>query len=228
MGTVLQCDNLHHFYGKGEVAEPVLLGVSVAFAAGETCVLMGPSGSGKTTLLSILGCMLKPTAGELQVCGERVNWRFPNRVTRFRRTYLGFVFQHAQLLPFLTVKENLEVVGRNAGLSYQALTQRIEELLERLGIAAMRHKKPDYLSGGQRQRVSIARAVLHRPQIILADEPTAALDWQHGREAVRLLVEQAQVEGALLLTVTHDVRLVPLFQRQLHFDRGQIQEGLLQ
>src|SRR5262249_45046791 len=112
MGTVLQCDNLHHFYGKGEVAEPVLLGISVAFAAGETCVLMGPSGSGKTTLLSILGCMLKPTAGELQVCGERVNWRFPNRVTRFRRTYLGFVFQHAQLLPFLTVKENLEVVGR--------------------------------------------------------------------------------------------------------------------
>lgn len=226
MGTILQCENVHHVYGKGEVAEPVLLGVSVVFTAGEACVLMGPSGSGKTTLLSILGCMLKPTAGQLHICGERVDWQFPSRVTRFRRTHLGFVFQHAQLLPFLTVKENLELVGRNAGLSQPALARRIEELLERLGIGAMRHKRPDHLSGGQRQRVAIARAVLHRPPIILADEPTAALDWQQGLDAVLLLVEQAQADGSLLLTVTHDVRLVPLFRRQLHISKGQVREGL--
>lgn len=224
MGTVLQCENVHHTYGCGEVAEPVLLGVSASFAAGEACVLMGPSGSGKTTLLSILGCMLKPIAGNLSVCGERVDWRSPQGLTILRRLYLGFVFQHAQLLPFLSVAENLEVVGRNAGLSARRLADRIEELLERLGIATMRHKKPDHLSGGQRQRVAIARAVLHRPSILLADEPTAALDWQHGEEAVRLLVEQAQEEGAMLLTVTHDTRLLPMFRRVLRIEGGQLSE----
>jgi ABC-type lipoprotein export system ATPase subunit len=224
MGTVLHCENVHHTYGRGEVAESVLLGVSASFAAGETCVLMGPSGSGKTTLLSILGCMLKPTAGNLIVCGESMDWRSPKRLTHFRRVHLGFVFQRAQLLPFLTVVENLDVVGRNAGLSAQRLADRIDELLERLGIAAVRHKKPDQLSGGQRQRVAIARAVLHRPSILLADEPTAALDWQHGEEAVRLLVEQAQAEGAMLLTVTHDTRLLPMFGRVLRIDGGRISE----
>jgi putative ABC transport system ATP-binding protein len=224
METVLQCENLHHTYGREEAAESVLLGLSASFAAGEVCVLMGPSGSGKTTLLSILGCMLKPTAGKVKVCGERVDWRFQGRLSRIRQVHLGFVFQHAQLLPFLTVTENLEVVGRNAGLSAKTLADRIEELLERLGIVAMRHKKPDYLSGGQRQRVAIARALLHRPSIILADEPTAALDWHHGREAVRLLVEQAQAEAAMLLTVTHDTRLVPMFQRVLRIEGGHLFE----
>jgi ABC-type lipoprotein export system ATPase subunit len=224
MGTVLQCEEVHHTYGRGEVAESVLLGVSAKFAAGEVCVMMGPSGSGKTTLLSILGCMLKPSAGKLKLCGESVDWGFRRRLTHFRRIHLGFVFQQAQLLPFLTVAENLEVVGRNAGLSPKALADRIEELLERLGIAALRHKKPDHLSGGQRQRVAIARAVLHRPSILLADEPTGALDWHHGQEAVRLLVEQAQAEGAMLLTVTHDTRLLPMFGRVLRIEGGRLSE----
>jgi ABC-type lipoprotein export system ATPase subunit len=224
MRTVLQCENVHHTYGRGEVAESVLVGASASFSAGEVCVLMGPSGSGKTTLLSILGCMLKPTTGELTVCGERVDWQSSRRLTYFRRARLGFVFQHAQLLSFLTVAENLEVVGRNAGLSANTLADRIKELLERLGIAAMRNKKPDHLSGGQRQRAAIARAVLHRPSILLADEPTAALDWHHGEEAVRLLVEQAQAEGAMLLTVTHDTRLLPMFGRVLRIEEGRLSE----
>jgi ABC-type lipoprotein export system ATPase subunit len=222
--TVLECEKIYHTYGQGELAESVLARVSVSFAAGETCVLMGPSGSGKTTLLSILGCMLRPTAGTLRVCGESLDWRFPRRLTHFRRVHLGFVFQHAQLLPFLTVAENLEVVGRNAGLAAGILANRIEELLERLGIAAMRHKKPDHLSGGQRQRVAIARAVLHRPSILLADEPTAALDWHHGEAAVRLLVKQAKTEGAMLLTVTHDTRLLPMFGRVLRIEEGKLSE----
>jgi putative ABC transport system ATP-binding protein len=145
-------------------------------------------------------------------------------LTGLRRVHLGFVFQHAQLLPFLTVSENLKVVGRNAGFPPKSLVVRIEELLERLGIAGMRHKKPDHLSGGQRQRVAIARAVLHRPSILLADEPTAALDWHHGQEAVRLLVDQAQTEGAMLLTVTHDTRLLPMFRRVLRIEGGRLTE----
>lgn len=225
MTAVLVCEGVHHTFGRGELAEPVLRGVSASFAAGEACVLMGPSGSGKTTLLSILGCMLRPTAGELRVCGERIDWRSPSGLTRARRDRLGFVFQHAQLLPFLTVRENLLVVGRNAGLTCAALGRRVQDLLERLGVAPTQHKKPDQLSGGQRQRVAVARAVLNRPPVLLADEPTAALDWQHGQEAVRLLVEQAQAEGAMLLTVTHDARLLPLFARRLRVSGGQLFEG---
>jgi putative ABC transport system ATP-binding protein len=224
METVLDCDDVRHTYGRGELAEPVLRGVSASFAPGQACVLLGPSGSGKTTLLSILGCMLEPSGGELMLCGERVDWRTPGRMTRLRRACLGFVFQQAQLLPFLTVAENLELVGRNAGLPARGLADRIDDLLERLGIAAMRRKKPHQLSGGQRQRVAIARAVLHRPAILLADEPTAALDWHHGQDAVRLLVEQARGEGALLLAVTHDTRLLDYFDRVLHLDGGRLVE----
>jgi ABC-type lipoprotein export system ATPase subunit len=224
MANLLHFDEIRHTYGRGELAEPVLRGVSASFEPGEVCVLMGPSGSGKTTLLSILGCMLKPSEGELAIRGERVDWRSPGRLTRFRRSHLGFVFQHAQLLPFLTIAKNLELVGRNAGLSAQTVADRIDELLERLGIAAMRRKKPHQLSGGQRQRVAIARAVLHHPPILLADEPTAALDRKHGEEAVRLLVEQARTERALLLAVTHDTRLLGFFDRIFHLDEGRLVE----
>ncbi len=224
MGTVLECRDLHHVYGRNSLAETVLAGVSASFAAGEVCLLMGPSGSGKTTLLSILGCMLRPTAGELRMCGATVDWGAPGRLTSYRRAHLGFVFQHAQLLPFLSVADNLAVVGRNAGLPPKQLADRIEELLDRLGLTAMRDKKPDQLSGGQRQRVAIARAVLHRPSILLADEPTAALDWHNGQAAIRLLVEQARAEGAMLLAVTHDSRLVPLFGRILRIEGGRLSE----
>lgn len=222
---MLECDAVRHTFGKGELAEPVLSGISASFAAGETCLLMGPSGSGKTTLLSIMGCMLRPTEGTLRLRGEPVDWRSSRRLTQARRQYLGFVFQHAQLLPFLTVTENLEVVGRNAGLRGHELDRRVSHLLERLDVVNCRRKTPDQLSGGQRQRVAIARAALHRPPVILADEPTAALDWDHGEEAVRLLVEQARQEGAMLLTVTHDARLIPYFDRRLGIDRGRLTEN---
>jgi ABC-type lipoprotein export system ATPase subunit len=224
METVLECDEVCHVYGRGELAESVLRGVSLSLAAAEVCVLLGPSGSGKTTLLSILGCMLKPTLGSLAVCGQCVDWRSAGRLARVRRDQLGFVFQHAQLLPFFTVAENLELVGRNAGLSARTVAERSDELLGRLGIVAIRHKKPHQLSGGQRQRVAIARAVLHRPAILLADEPTAALDWRHGEAAVRLLVEQARAERALLLAVTHDTRLLGFFDRVFHLEAGRLVE----
>jgi putative ABC transport system ATP-binding protein len=226
MTPLLECVDICHTFGCGEVAEEVIRGVSACFTAGETCVLMGPSGSGKTTLLSILGCLLTPSGGQLLVEGAPVDYAAPGALTRLRREKIGFVFQAAQLLPFLSVVENLELAGRNAGLSLFELSERITELLEQLGMTAHRHKRPDHLSGGQRQRLSIARALLHRPPILLADEPTAALDWHHGEAAVRLLVEQARTAGALLLTVTHDIRLVPLFGRHLLLQEGRLNERL--
>jgi putative ABC transport system ATP-binding protein len=167
-----------------------------------------------------------PTSGELVLGGRPVDFAARGALGRLRRDQIGFVFQHAQLLPFLTVAENLQVVGRNAGLAPRLLARRIDELLARLGVAGLRRKKPGQLSGGQRQRVAIARSLLHRPPVLLADEPTAALDWHHGEEAARLLVEQARAEGALLLAVTHDARLLPLFDRRLHIAGGRLFEGI--
>jgi len=224
MQPILACQQIHRVFGQGGLAEEILCGVSVAFRRGETCVLMGPSGSGKTTLLSILGCLLSPTAGQVRLDGQVVDHSSPTALARLRRDKIGFVFQHAQLLPFLTVAENLEIVGRNAGLSVREVGRRTDDLLARLGIEALRARQPHALSGGQRQRVAIARALLHRPPIVLADEPTASLDWQQGEAAGRLLVEQTEAAGAMVLAVTHDVRLLPFFQRHLRLTAGRLEE----
>ncbi|MGD9715155.1 MAG: ABC transporter ATP-binding protein [Thermomicrobiales bacterium] len=222
MVALLACNALAKTYGRGTIAETALAGVTLKCARGETCLLLGPSGSGKTTLLSILGCLLSPTDGQVEIEGERVPYGRPGKLIALRRDKIGFVFQQAQLLPFLTVESNLRVVAKNAGLRRPEIRQRIGELTDALGIRAYRHRKPAELSGGQRQRVAIARALLHRPPIILADEPTASLDWENGQAAIRLLIEQAKAENSLLIVVTHDTRLVPLFDRVLQMESGKI------
>lgn len=225
MMTALVCHNLTKVYGRGALAETALAGLSMRFDAGECCMLLGPSGSGKTTFLSIVGCLLSPTGGTVEIDGRPIDYTKKGRLTKLRRKQIGFVFQHAQLLPFLSVFENLNIVGRNAGLSGKETKARIRSLLELLGIARYAHRKPDDLSGGQRQRVSIARAVLHRPRVILADEPTAALDWENGQAATKLLVDQAHQDGALLIVVSHDTRLIPLFDRTVHLESGKLRSA---
>jgi len=222
VNAVLACQSLSKTYGRGDLAETALAGASLELEGGQTCVLLGPSGSGKTTLLSIMGCLLSPSSGELYIEGTRIDYGSPARLQDLRRTKIGFVFQHAHLLPFLNVEENLRVVGRNAGLSPRVAAQRIAELARRLGIWDYRHRRPGELSGGQRQRVAIARAVIHRPPIILADEPTSALDWENGQIAVRLLADEAHASGAGLVTVTHDTRLVEMFDRTLRIECGKL------
>jgi putative ABC transport system ATP-binding protein len=216
---ILECRGLSMVFGSGRAAQTALSEVSLAFRPGESCVLLGPSGSGKTTLLSILGCLLTPTLGTVLIDGQAVN---PRRLSTIRRQRIGFVFQQAQLLPFLTVQDNLHVAGRNAGLSSQRLKGRMDELLTRLGISELRDKLPDSLSGGERQRVAIARAMLHRPPVLLADEPTAALDWANGQNVVELLTAEAKTEQSVLITVTHDTRLVRYFHRVLQIESGRI------
>jgi putative ABC transport system ATP-binding protein len=137
---------------------------------------------------------------------------------------VGFIFQQARLLPFLSMADNLRVTGRSAGLVGAELERRIAALAERLGVERLVASMPERASGGQCQRFAIARAILHRPPIILADEPTAALDWKNGEEVVRLLTDQARAEGALLLTVTHDQRLLGYFDRVFHLEDGRLVE----
>ncbi|MCY2993424.1 MAG: ABC transporter ATP-binding protein [Planctomycetota bacterium] len=225
MVPVIECTNITKDFGSGHTRQAVLAGVSLRFGAGESCVLLGPSGSGKTTLLSILGCLLSPTDGQLRLRGELVPFRSKGRLAWLRRRHIGFVFQQAQLLPFLTIEENLTAVGQNAGLDRRTLRNRVNELLDVLGLQDLRRKSPLQASGGERQRVAVARALVHWPPIILADEPTAALDWANGQNVVRLLAEQTQRMQSLLIAVTHDTRLVPMFQRTLRIDSGRIVES---
>ena len=224
MNEVLICQGITKHYGNGDNIERVLSCVNLIFEKGQTSVLVGPSGSGKTTLLSILGCLLAPSEGSLMINHAKVNFHDKSSLTEVRRQKLGFIFQHAQLLPFLTIAENLEVVGRNAEMASQDIEQRIQSLLERLELQAMAKKYPAQLSGGQRQRVAIARALLHRPSIVLADEPTAALDWRTGETVVELLLDQARLEQAVLVVVTHDTRMLPLFDRVLAIADGVVIE----
>jgi len=222
--SIMTCKAITKSYGSGEILEQVLKRVDLEFAQGQASVLIGPSGSGKTTLLSILGCLLAPTEGELLIAGQSVNFFDKSSLTEVRRQKLGFIFQHAQLLPFLTIEENLAIVGRNAGMNDSDIKQRLDNLLARLELLAMRYKYPPQLSGGQRQRVAIARALIHRPSIVLADEPTAALDWNTGKTVVELLLEQARLEQAVLVVVTHDTRMLPLFDRILSIADGMLSE----
>ncbi len=219
---ILRCENLTKYFGTAQSRQVVLESVSLDFRAGETCALLGPSGSGKTTLISIFGCLLSPCGGTVTINGKMVKYRSKGRLATIRRRQIGFVFQQSQLLPFLNVYDNLFFTGRNAGISSCELRSRIESLLERLGIQHLRTKRPNAASGGERQRVAVARALLHRPPILLADEPTAALDWENGRNVVELLVGVARSEQSLLITVTHDPRVANFFDRRLTMDSGRV------
>lgn len=225
MSAALECRGIGKSYGAGELAERVLADIDLRFERGEASLLLGPSGSGKTTLLSILGCLLAPSQGQLLIDGAPVDFSRKAGLTEVRRQKLGFIFQHAQLLPFMTVAENLRVCGMNAGLPADELDARLDGLVARLDLQGHRGKYPAQLSGGQRQRVAIARALLHQPAIVLADEPTAALDWNHGKVVVELLLEQVRSERAVLVVVTHDTRLVPLFDRILRIGDGRISDS---
>lgn len=222
MNRVLQARGLAKHYAN----DAVFTGIDLTLRAGEAVVLLGPSGSGKTTLLSVLAGLLRPDAGSLWVCGEHVPFHDPAALVELRRTRLGFVFQHAQLLPFLGVEDNLTIIAENAGLTRVHACARANELIEQLELTPHRQKRPGQLSGGQRQRVAIARALLHRPAIVLADEPTAALDWRHGSGVIDLLLERTRAANAALLVVTHDTRLVPRFDRVLRMSEGRLQEAV--
>jgi len=207
----------HHTPGGPVFA---LDGVSFMVDAGSSVAITGPSGCGKSTLLGVIGGLAVPTAGVVRIGGEEVSSLPDRRRSDFRRTHVGFVYQADNLLPFLTVVENVELQfaldGRSSGVD------RSLELLDKLGLADEAHRLPDHLSGGQRQRAAVARAVVHRPEVILADEPTGALDAANAAGVIDLLLEVRREIGATLVMVTHDRDAARRMDRRIGLRDGRV------
>jgi putative ABC transport system ATP-binding protein len=215
---------LNHSFGRGELRKQVLFENRLELAPGEIVIMTGPSGSGKTTLLTLIGALRTVQEGELQVLGQEMSGLAGADLVRMR-LQIGFIFQAHNLFPSLSAMQNvrmaLEAPGRER-LSRAEMHARGESLLGALGLGQRLHYKPGALSGGQRQRVAIARALVARPRLVLADEPTAALDKQSGRDAVDLLKRYAKENGATIMMVTHDNRILDVADRIVNMVDGRV------
>jgi putative ABC transport system ATP-binding protein len=214
--------NVEKVLGTGPAQVRALKGVSLTLRGGELTLLMGPSGSGKTTLLSILGCMLSPTEGTVRVRGEAIEGKGPEELAKIRRENIGFVFQSYHLFPTLTAADNVRLALDVRDESGRKAKNRAKEALARVGLAQKTINYPKQLSGGEQQRVAIARAVVGEPSVVLADEPTAALDAENGKAIMGILAEIAKDPNRGVLVVTHDPRLVPYADRIVHIEDGNI------
>ena len=214
-------------FGEGETRVDALRDVDLQVRAGEVIALLGPSGSGKTTLLNVIGCILAPSAGKVTLDGETVfdgQW-LRRDLRRLRLDKIGFIFQTHNLLPFLTAEENVAVVLDLAGWSVEKGQARVRELLDYLEVSRRAAAKPALLSGGEAQRVAIARALANRPRIILADEPTAALDSKRAGLVMDLLRKLAAEQEACIVTVTHDEKIFDRFDRLIHLRDGRLADA---
>lgn len=219
--VLLEVDGVHKRFG-GEVPVHVLHDIRLRVARGERVALVGPSGAGKTTLLNIVSTLDAPSAGRVLIEGVDVHRLGQRALNRFRNEHLGFIFQDDLLLGHLTALENVMVPGRIARHPVRALRDRAAELLERVGLADRMRHTPGQLSGGQRQRVNLARALVNRPALLLADEPTARLDQATGEGIVSLLAELNEQLGVTILMVTHERELADRARRVVEFRDGRI------
>ncbi len=189
---------------------------------------MGPSGSGKSTLLAVLSGLLEPDSGQVMAEDEgrlREVWHLtPKEREEYRRRHTGFVFQGYNLFPALTARQQLEIVLKwGSGASNSEARQRADEMLDKLGLAANKHKKPAQLSGGEKQRVAIGRALVKNPNFVFADEPTSALDWENGQKVIELLRDAAHERKASILVVSHDHRILPFVDVYYHLEDGHLE-----
>lgn len=218
--ALIRTDQITKTYGSGETAVHALDQVTLTVQPGEFIAIMGPSGCGKSTLLNMLGALDQPTTGEVWVAGENVA-RLKN-VDKFRAQTIGFIFQLHNLLPTMTALENVEVPMIGQVSNARERRDRAQELLTLVGLGTRAGHLPSQLSGGQRQRVAIARALANRPALILADEPTGALDSQSGAEILALLAELNQQQGTTIAVVTHDRLVAQSTQRILRMKDGRV------
>ncbi len=211
-------------YQLGQTVVPALKGVDMLIERGEFTVVMGPSGSGKTTLLNIIGCLDRPSAGEYLLDGQKVDGHDFDELADVRNRKVGFIFQSFNLIPVLDVAENIEFpcLVRPRDESRAELRTRVKALADEVGLGPYLHHKPDELSGGQRQRVAIARALVTRPQLVLADEPTANLDSKTSEQIIDLMLELNQKEKVTFLFSTHDPRVTAHARRVLQMVDGRL------
>ncbi len=221
---IISVRNIRHSYREGDGIKEVLHGVSLDFYAGEIVIIMGPSGSGKSTLLKLIGAQLTLQDGDVRVGDHELRGATADDLMKIRRN-LGFIFQTHHLLNSITVLQNVELpLAFDATATRAVAEERAMEALRTVGIDAQAHKKPSHLSGGQRQRVAIARALIRRPQIVLADEPTASLDQKSGREVVEIIKKMAKELGVTVVLVTHDNRILDIADRIVSLVDGRLME----
>ena len=219
---VLRGDSIVKELGSGAGLVMALKGVSLELVPGELTLLMGPSGSGKTTLLSILGCIMKPTSGTIQLAGMSIDSLSAEELAKVRRDHIGFIFQSYNLFPTLSALENVRIALDVRGIKGFAATSRSEEVLREVGLGHRLTNYPSNLSGGEQQRVAVARAIASSPSIVLADEPTAALDGENGHAVMALLARIAKEQNRSVLAVTHDPRTLGYADRVVRIEDGKI------
>jgi putative ABC transport system ATP-binding protein len=225
--SIIEAKNITKEYQLGKTTVSALRGIDLVIEKGEFTAIMGPSGSGKSTLLNIIGCLDRPSGGDLLVDGESIGARDFDDLAEIRNTKIGFVFQAFNLIPVINVFENIEfpcVVGPRQE-SRKAIRERIEKIAEQVGLTKQLHHRPAELSGGQQQRVAIARALVTQPKLVLADEPTANLDSQTSQAIINLMLDLNKQQNVTFLFSTHDPRIVSHARRVVHIADGKLLEG---
>jgi putative ABC transport system ATP-binding protein len=217
---VIAIKNLNHYYGKGALRKQILFDINLEIYPGEIVIMTGPSGSGKTTLLSLIGGLRSVQEGSLNFLGEELFGVSQNKLVQMRRN-IGYIFQAHNLLGFLTAKQNVQMaVELNDNISQTEAMAKSKAMLGSVGLEERVDYYPDNLSGGQKQRIAIARALVNRPPLVLADEPTAALDKQSGRDVVEIMQSLAKNQGTTILLVTHDNRILDIADRIVEMEDG--------
>jgi putative ABC transport system ATP-binding protein len=223
---VISIENLNHFFGRGEQGKQVLYDINLAIDAGEIALITGHSGSGKTTLLTLIGGLRSVQSGSLQFLGQELSGALPEQLVQARRQ-VGYIFQahnlHESLTALQNVRMGLEIHPQYSIATMQSMSA---QMLQKVGLGNFLNTYPENLSGGQKQRVAIARALVSRPKLILADEPTAALDGKTGREVVNLMQQLAKEQGCSILLVTHDNRILDIADRIVDMENGRLTETI--
>ncbi|BAC08194.1 DevA family ABC transporter ATP-binding protein [Thermosynechococcus vestitus] len=227
MEPVIHIQGLNHYFGQGQLRKQILFDLHARIEAGEIVIMTGPSGSGKTTLLTLIGALRSAQEGSLRVLGQELRHATKEQLIQIRRQ-TGYIFQAHNLLHALTARQNVQMaLDLQPHLSQQEVRERVDAMLCAVGLGKHLDYYPHELSGGQKQRVAIARALVGHPKIVLADEPTAALDKKSGRDVVEIMRTLAREQGCTILIVTHDNRILDVADRIIHMEDGHLSETTL-
>ncbi len=220
--SVISINNLNHYFGEGSLRKQALFDIDLHIKQGEIIIMTGPSGSGKTTLLTLMGGLRSAQSGSLTILGQEICGATKKQLTELRRN-IGYIFQAHNLMTFLTAKENVRMsLELHDAFLEGDINAKATEILEIVGLGNRVDYYPESLSGGQKQRVAIARALVSHPKIVLADEPTAALDKKSGRDVVELMQKLAKEQGCTILLVTHDNRILDIADRIVYMEDGRL------